>query len=83
MKTKTLLLCLVVALLTITFNSCGSWNRKKVETDTTTSDTTKKVTAAYACPMHPEVTSDKPGVCKKCEMNLEKTEKIKKDTTVK
>lgn len=24
----------------------------------------------YACPMHPEVTSDKPGKCPKCGMNL-------------
>lgn len=27
--------------------------------------------ATYYCPMHPEVTSDKPGVCPKCEMDLE------------
>lgn len=27
--------------------------------------------AKYACPMHPEVTSDKPGKCSKCGMNLE------------
>ena len=24
----------------------------------------------YVCPMHPEVTSDKPGRCPKCKMNL-------------
>lgn len=24
----------------------------------------------YTCPMHPEVTSDKPGSCSKCGMNL-------------
>jgi len=26
----------------------------------------------YTCPMHPEVTSDQPGKCAKCGMNLEK-----------
>jgi Cu2+-exporting ATPase len=29
----------------------------------------------YICPMHPEVTSDKPGNCPKCGMNLVPTEK--------
>ncbi len=24
----------------------------------------------YTCPMHPEVTSDKPGICPKCKMRL-------------
>ena len=28
--------------------------------------------AAYACPMHPEVTADAPGICHKCRMALEK-----------
>lgn len=35
---------------------------------------TKKNNAAavvYTCPMHPEVTSDKPGKCPKCGMTLE------------
>jgi hypothetical protein len=26
--------------------------------------------ATYSCPMHPEVTSDRPGKCPKCGMNL-------------
>jgi len=29
-------------------------------------------TTVYKCPMHPEVTSDKPGKCSVCGMNLEK-----------
>ena len=28
-------------------------------------------TPIYVCPMHPEVTSEKPGVCPKCSMKLE------------
>lgn len=28
--------------------------------------------AKYTCPMHPEVTSDKPGKCPKCGMDLER-----------
>jgi Cu(I)/Ag(I) efflux system membrane fusion protein len=40
-------------------------------------DTTKlaKGTVFYQCPMHLEVTSDKPGTCPKCGMDLEKVEK--------
>ena len=30
---------------------------------------------AYSCPMHPEVTSDKPGKCSKCGMDLVKKNK--------
>jgi hypothetical protein len=29
-------------------------------------------TAMYACPMHKDITSDKPGKCSKCGMELEK-----------
>lgn len=28
--------------------------------------------AAYTCPMHPEIKSDKPGQCSECGMDLEK-----------
>ncbi len=31
----------------------------------------KGKTEKYTCPMHPEVTSEKPGTCPKCGMNLE------------
>jgi Na+/H+ antiporter NhaC len=37
-----------------------------------TSKTDTKKAASYACPMHPEVTADKPGKCSKCGMDLEK-----------
>jgi Heavy metal binding domain len=32
---------------------------------------TETQAAVYVCPMHPEVTSDKPGRCPKCNMKLE------------
>ena len=30
----------------------------------------KQAKKVYVCPMHPEVTSDKPGSCPKCHMDL-------------
>lgn len=32
----------------------------------------KATTAMYVCPMHKDITSDKPGKCSKCGMELEK-----------
>ena len=46
-----------------------------------TNDSIKKSdtkTAIYQCPMHKEITSDKPGKCSKCGMNLGKIENSKK-----
>ena len=34
--------------------------------------------AQYACPMHPDATSDKPGMCPKCHMALEKVKQASK-----
>ena len=42
---------------------------KKMSKKTTTK---KEVAMAYACPMHPEVTSNGPGKCSKCRMDLVK-----------
>ena len=35
------------------------------------------LTSTYTCPMHPDVTSDKPGKCSKCIMNLNLSPKEK------
>lgn len=40
----------------------------KSETNAQTAPADGKI--VYTCPMHPEVTSDKPGQCPKCGMNL-------------
>lgn len=39
-------------------------------------DSDSRSVAQYACPMHPDATSDKPGICPKCHMALEKTKSI-------
>jgi hypothetical protein len=36
---------------------------------------TATVISTYSCPMHPDVTSDKPGKCSKCGMDLTKSKK--------
>jgi hypothetical protein len=58
-------------LLTSCSNPSGQ-NEKTTQTATTAKE-------LYVCPMHPEVTSDKPGKCPKCGMELVKQE-VKKDT---
>jgi hypothetical protein len=60
---------LFVAWLGIT--GCNDSNNKSETNETKTEETAAVV---YTCPMHPEVTSDKAGVCPKCNMDLVKKE---------
>ncbi len=57
------------------FSSCS--NPSGQNDKTTQTATTGKV--LYVCPMHPEETSDKPGKCPKCGMDLVKKE-VRNDT---
>lgn len=50
---------------------CGSGEGKNIAS---TQPSTQQ-SDVYVCPMHLEVTSDKPGKCPKCDMNLVKKEK--------
>ena len=52
-------------------DKAGQTEADKMESATPGQDSTK---VAYTCSMHPEVTSDKPGKCPKCDMELAKKE---------
>ncbi|MCF6157368.1 MAG: efflux RND transporter periplasmic adaptor subunit [wastewater metagenome] len=53
----------------------GRWEVKDgLEVKGKKADLKKRV--IYTCPMHPEVTSDRPGDCPKCGMRLEKTAQV-------
>lgn len=66
--------------LMIIFSACSNSSAEKSIGDSTkfsAIDTTKLSTGTtfYKCTMNPEVTSDKPGACWKCGMDLVKVEK--------
>jgi hypothetical protein len=62
---KTMKTCSAKEMKNCKKNKKGSCCAKKTKTATATDE-------VYSCPMHPEVTSSKPGVCSKCKMDLEK-----------
>lgn len=55
--------------------------KSKANSPATKSNTV--IQTSYTCPMHPEVTSDKPGKCPKCgmDLNLSKKEQMKAEVT--
>ncbi len=69
-------ICFVLIGLTV-FTACnnGGSNQNTTEQTTVKADSSKQtnpeMAAVYSCPMHPEVTSNEPGKCPKCGMNLE------------
>ena len=88
MKNILLALSLFAAVMVTGCNKTEkSTENQGASSETTTSETTRpahgepghnhetdhgQIAAVYSCPMHPEVTSDKPGSCPKCGMDLVK-----------
>ncbi|WP_143822921.1 heavy metal-binding domain-containing protein [Mucilaginibacter sp. MD40] len=65
------ILIVAVTALTLGFSACNSSAQKDAKTIETA-----KPKGKYYCTMHPEITSDKPGTCSKCGMDL-----AERDTT--
>lgn len=74
MKKSILLATAVFTSLILT--SCSNNKSSEEKKESTTTTTEAKI---YVCPMHPEVTSDKPGTCPKCGMDLEEKTKEEMD----
>lgn len=73
---KNLLIVLVIPLII----SMGFIQSNDQGSETKQEKISKQPQAGYVCPMHPEVTSDKPGKCPTCGMNLVLREEQKGQT---
>ncbi len=63
-------LILILMAITISFVSFAQKNK-----DNTKTTKTAISQAQYSCSMHPDVTSDKPGKCSKCNLDLTTSKK--------
>lgn len=62
---------MVLAGLMGTITACQNNAPKPADTTSAHDHSTGDHSHIYVCPMHPEVVSDQPGTCPKCNMNLE------------
>src|SRR4051812_15511194 len=71
----------ITILLIATFATFASYAQKGKANTTNTKPSA--VTVQYACPMHTDVVSNKPGKCSKCGMDLtlSKKEQMKQEVT--
>jgi uncharacterized paraquat-inducible protein A len=70
----------LIILLVVLSGSYSSF-AQKAKANSDTGKTGTVITTEYICPMHPDVTSDKPGKCSKCgmDLNLSKKEQLKRE----
>lgn len=61
-------LIITTLFVSILFGACTAWSMGKRQRSIQANKN------EYSCPMHPQITSDKPGNCSICGMTLVKTE---------
>ena len=68
-----------IIILLIAITTTFTTFAQKAKANSKTNQESTIITKQYICPMHPEVTSNKPGKCSKCNMdlNLSPKEKMK------
>ncbi len=67
-----------IAILVVLFTAACNNSEKPAQT-ATDSLSTQTAGEGYTCPMHPEITSDKPGTCSICKMDLVKNSDMESD----
>lgn len=67
-------------LLVILVTGYGTF-AQKAKADSAKNKASTVIITNYTCPMHPDITSDKPGKCSKCgmDLNLSPKEKMKRE----
>jgi len=87
---KNILLFTSIGLFSLVFAACSNSATDKTTADSPAataapkdSGLMKQTAVRYTCKMHPEITSDKPGKCPKCGMDLVKKETVVKDSATK
>ena len=67
---RSIVAILAMPALALLLGSCGK-APPTTGTETALEHAARHLDAAYQCPMHPEVTSDRPGNCPVCGMTLQ------------
>jgi hypothetical protein len=68
-----------LAILVLLFSAACNSSEKPAEAKTD-SLSTQTAGVGYTCPMHAEITSDKPGTCSICKMDLVKDSDLETDS---